>query len=106
MQSHSTASRKHNVPVSICIEVSGAEEIRRRFQPDHQRRRKKRRSGKRPIRFTLPGLRCVGIDRVGIAAMHGDDSATSVSVAAYQIRNPVFIEVSRGQRPRLSFVLL
>ena len=105
MQSHSTASGEHNVPMTIGIEISRAQEIRRGAYFEREGRRKKRRSGKRPIRFTLSGFRRVGIDRVEIAAMQGDNSATIVSVAADQIRNPVFVEVSRGQRQRLSFVL-
>src|SRR5437879_13715309 len=83
--------------MTVAIEVSGADEVRSYRDLKHKGRRKKRRVGK--LAHCFAPLRCgiVRIDRVDVAAPHGDHASVAACVTGDQIRYAIAVKVCRCQ---------
>jgi hypothetical protein len=82
--------------MTISIEISGSNQIRRFRHFKHMCRGKERRVGVSAASLALLRFESVRVNRIYVASMESDNAAAGSGISAYEIRHAILIEIGGG----------
>jgi hypothetical protein len=98
VQSRLVRGGNHHVLVAVVVEVADDEEVRPGGQCENLCRREKGYVPDGAFSLTLQCLGRMGIQRIDVAPVHGEEIFLGTCVAADQVRHPVLVQVARDKR--------